>query len=50
MQGQWHLDARALLLLADLRAERVDREAVNYTADQLEAVRRALVYELELLP
>lgn len=50
VQRQWYLDAKALLLLADLQVERVDREATNYEAGQLHLLLRELSHEMELLP
>ena len=50
LQYEWHLDAKAHLLLADLEISRVAVEAVNYTPALLTALRHELIQELALLP
>ncbi|MBU1692861.1 MAG: hypothetical protein KKC51_02745, partial [Verrucomicrobia bacterium] len=37
--GEWSLDAKALLLLADLRLDQIDAQAVNYLTDFLQMLR-----------
>jgi tetratricopeptide (TPR) repeat protein len=45
----WALDARALLLLANMRPDHVDPEAVNYSMEFLKDQMNSLSYDLENL-
>ena len=50
LQSQWFLDAKALLLLADLQIGNIDPQAINYAPSQLEALRGELEHEMGALP
>ena len=49
MLNEWHLDARALLLLADLDPARIDVQAVNYDAPLLEEQMKQISTDLARL-
>lgn len=49
LRDEWDLDAKALLLLADLQADRVDPQAVNHSRERLAELRDEIVKDLSLL-
>lgn len=48
--AQWNLDAKALLLLAGLEIDKVDRQAVNYAPERLKVLRQDILDDLAVLP
>ena len=47
---EWSLDARALLLLADLDISHVDPQAINYTPDYLQVQLQTITSDLSRIP
>lgn len=47
--SEWELDAKAILLLADLHVDRVDPQAVNYTSVMLASMKEQILKDLTLL-
>ncbi|MGD9782245.1 MAG: tetratricopeptide repeat protein [Kiritimatiellia bacterium] len=49
-QSKWHLDAKALLLLAGLHMENIDSREQIYPPEQMESIRDEMVQEMAALP
>lgn len=46
---EWNLDAKALLLLADMDLAQIDPQAVNYNQEKLRSISRQIHADLEIL-
>jgi hypothetical protein len=49
VMSRWNLDAKALLLHADMDLAHIDPQAVNYNQDKLRSLSRQVRADLEIL-
>ena len=50
MQSKWHLDAKALLLRAELNMENIDSQEQVYPPEQMKFLKDEMIQEMAALP